>query len=136
MGIAKPVEDDRVLITDLLDLMAKDGADFTNTFAALATDAARDQFLNRDAFDAWVARWSLRKSPDAAALMAQSNPMIIPRNHRIEEVLVTGRHGDLAPFHALLAAVTAPYAPLTQTTAAFARAPGKDEMVTRTFCGT
>jgi uncharacterized protein YdiU (UPF0061 family) len=136
LGIANPTEDDRGLITDLLDLMAKNGADFTNTFASLSSNKARDQFLNRDAFDAWSERWYLRRSPDAAALMAQTNPKIIPRNHHIEEVIVAGRNGNLAPFLALLTAVTAPYATLTDATAPFARAPSKDEQVTRTFCGT
>jgi uncharacterized protein YdiU (UPF0061 family) len=136
LGIANPVEEDRVLITDLLDLMAKNGADFTNTFANLDAANARDQFINRDAFNTWAARWQPRKAADAATIMARANPQIIPRNHRIEEVIQAGRTGDYAPFHALLAAVTAPYAPLTETTAQFARAPSKDEMVTRTFCGT
>ena len=58
------------------------------------------------------------------------------RNHRIEEVITSARNGDFAPFHALLAAITVPYAPLTDATAPFARAPSKDEQVTRTFCGT
>ncbi|KQB98244.1 hypothetical protein AL073_05025 [Loktanella sp. 1ANDIMAR09] len=136
LGIADPQADDRALITDLLDLMAKDGADFTNTFANLDAAHARDQFIDRDAFDAWAVRWQARKSAGAAQIMAQANPQIIPRNHRVEEVIQAGRTGDYGPFHALLAAVTAPYTPLTDTTAKFARAPSKDEMVTRTFCGT
>lgn len=134
LGIADPTEDDRNLIEALLSLMATDGADFTNTFAALGTAAARDQFLDHDAFDAWHSRWQAR-GPDAA-LMAQANPRIIPRNHRIEEAILAGRDGDYAPFTALLAAVTRPYAPLTAETAAYARAPTTDERVTRTFCGT
>ncbi len=136
LGIADPREEDDALVTDLLDLMTKDGADFTNTFAHLGTDTARDQFIDRDRFDAWEARWKLRKAAHAADIMAGANPQIIPRNHRIEEVIVAGRGGDMAPFHALLAAVTAPYAPLTNATAPFARAPGASEAVTRTFCGT
>ena len=116
--------------------MTKDGADFTNTFANLNTPTARDQILNRDAFDAWAARWHLRKSDEAAIIMARANPQIIPRNHRVEEVINAGRNGDYAPFRALLDAVTQPYAPLTESTAPFARAPSKDEQVTRTFCGT
>ena len=134
LGISDPVADDRTLINDLLDLMTKDGADFTNTFANL--DKARDQFIDRTAFDAWTVRWQARKSGNAAAIMAQANPQIIPRNHRVEDVINAGRTGDFAPFHALLAAVTAPYAPLTKATTPFARAPGNDEKVTRTFCGT
>ncbi len=136
LGLANVVEDDRALIMDLLGLMTKDGADFTNTFANLGTDTARDQFIDRAGFDAWQERWSLRKSPEAAAVMAHANPQIIPRNHRVEDVINAGRNGDYAPFHALLAAVTNPYAPLTDATAPFARAPSKDEQVTRTFCGT
>jgi uncharacterized protein YdiU (UPF0061 family) len=134
LGIAQPAEDDRKLAEDLLSLMESDGADFTNTFAALGTDAARDQFLDRDAFDAWHIRWQAR-GPDAA-LMARSNPKIIPRNHRVEEAITAGRTGDYGPFAALLAAVTRPYAPLDADTAPFARAPSADERVTRTFCGT
>ncbi|MEL6684713.1 MAG: protein adenylyltransferase SelO family protein, partial [Pseudomonadota bacterium] len=130
LGIAEPVEDDRTLITDLLDLMTKDGADFTNTFAHLNSPQARDQFIDRDGFDAWAARWRSRNP--SSELMAQANPQVIPRNHRVEEVIVAGRNGDYAPFHALLAAVTRPYDPHPD----FARAPSKDEQVTRTFCGT
>ncbi len=136
LGIAAADEDDRDLITDLLDLMTKDGADFTNVFANLGLQTARDQFIDRDAFDTWHARWVLRKSPDADAIMAAANPRIIPRNHRVEEAIAAGRDGNLAPFHALLKVVTQPYAPLTDETATFARAPTKDERVTRTFCGT
>ncbi|MGJ8622160.1 MAG: protein adenylyltransferase SelO [Yoonia sp.] len=136
LGIADPSEDDRPLITDLLDLMAQDGADFTNVFANLGSDHARDQFLNRDAFDAWATRWQTRTSDTAAQIMAQANPQIIPRNHRIEQVIQAGQAGDFAPFHTMLATITAPYAPLTEQTAPYARAPAKDEQVTRTFCGT
>jgi uncharacterized protein YdiU (UPF0061 family) len=136
LGIADATEEDRSLITDLLDLMTKDGADFTNTFASLATGAARDQLIDREAFDVWHQRWIARKPSDASVIMAQANPQIIPRNHRVEEAIQAGREGDLAPFHSLLEAVTNPYVPLTDETAQFARAPTKDERVTRTFCGT
>jgi uncharacterized protein YdiU (UPF0061 family) len=68
--------------------------------------------------------------------MAQANPQIIPRNHRVEEAIVAGCNGDLAPFHDLLKVATQPYAALTDQTDRYARAPTKDEQVTRTFCGT
>lgn len=134
LGISQPTEADEALITELLDLMAKDGADFTNTFAALSRDDARDQFIDRDSFDAWARRWRARQ--DDLSLMARANPQIIPRNHQVEAVIQAGRSGDFAPFHALLGAVTTPFAPLTDGTEHFARAPTLDEQVTRTFCGT
>jgi uncharacterized protein YdiU (UPF0061 family) len=136
IGIDQPQEEDRALITDLLALMAQDHADFTNVFAALGTDTARDQFLDRDVFDAWNRRRVSRAGARADVVMARANPRIIPRNHRVEEAIVAGRAGDFEPFHLLLAAVTQPYAALTTETAKYAQAPTTDERVTRTFCGT
>ncbi len=132
LGLSDPTEEDRTLIDDLLTLMTKDSADFTNVFAHMGQTTARDQFLDRDAFDLWDARRQARATPDAAAIMANANPQIIPRNHRVEEAIIAGRGGDMAPFHALLAAVTQPYV----YNADYARAPTTDERVTRTFCGT
>ena len=134
LGFADPSKDDRDLITDLLALMQQDGADFTNTFANLAGPNAQDQFTDRDVFGAWSARWQARGYD--AGIMAAANPVIIPRNHQVEAAIVAGTDGDFAPFHALLAAVTQPFAPVTDATAAFARAPAMDERITQTFCGT
>ena len=134
LGFADPSEDDRDLITDLLAQMQQDGADFTNTFANLAGPNAQDQFTDRDVFGAWSARWQARGYD--AGIMAAANPVIIPRNHQVEAAIVAGTDGDFAPFHALLAAVTQPFAPVTDATAAFARAPAMDERITQTFCGT
>ncbi len=128
LGISNMTEDDVPLVSDLLSLMAEDQADFTNVFANL--DAARDQFLNRDAFDAWHARWSERRNTDPI------NPRIIPRNHQVEAMIQAAVAGDFAPFHALLAAVTDPFAPLTESTKTYAKPPTEEEAVTRTFCGT
>ncbi|MFT5651018.1 MAG: hypothetical protein ACJAXK_001209 [Yoonia sp.] len=134
LGLVGPTEDDRALITDLLALMQQDGADFTNTFANLASSDAQDQFVDRDAFQAWATRWQERGYD--ADIMASINPVIIPRNHQVEAVIVAGTDGDFAPFHALLAAVTQPYDPVTEATFAFALAPARNERVTQTFCGT
>ncbi len=136
LTIVDPSEADRDLITDLLALLQKDGADFTNVFAHLAGDAAQDQFVDRAAFQKWFARWETRRAGDFATRMAAVNPKIIPRNHQVEAVIQAGVAGDLAPFHALLAAATQPFAPLTDATEGFAKAPSRAERVTQTFCGT
>lgn len=126
LGLDNPDQSDKALITDLLALMASDGADFTNTFADLQN--ARDQFIQRDAFDDWQSRWQSR-SPKAT-----NNPLVIPRNHLVEAAIVAGTQGDLTPFNTLLAAVTSPY---TQPqNEAFTRPPTADQIVHRTFCGT
>jgi len=137
IGISHPTAKDDALIQDLLALMADGRTDFTNTFRALGTGAARDQFLERDKFDLWQERWQRRlaQEPDAERMMKTSNPAIIPRNHRIEEMISAATNGDYAPFHRLLAAVKAPFI----DTAEFndlRRPPSAEEEIEATFCGT
>ena len=137
IGIAAPRPEDTVLINDLLELMAQDGADFTNTFRALGADKARDQFSDRAAFDAWAARWQsrLEAEPDAQALMRATNPALIPRNHRIEQMIQAAVAGDFAPFHRLNEVLSAPFSdqPGAQD---LTRPPEPHERVEATFCGT
>lgn len=132
IGIEAPVDGDVDLINGLLDLMATDAADFTNSFANLHTDAAQDQFADRDAFGVWLEKWKQRRSENFASLMTAVNPQVIPRNHQIEAVIQSGVSGDFDPFHRMFAAVTAPY----RSDPYFAKAPVETERVKRTFCGT
>ncbi|MCG7860649.1 hypothetical protein MD537_26955, partial [Flavihumibacter sediminis] len=82
IGIKDPSADDRALGNRLLKLMADQGADFTNTFAALSEGTARDQFTDREAFDLWEKDWAARltEEPDPDTVMRTANPVLIPRN--------------------------------------------------------
>ena len=60
--------DDMPLIEDLLARMAQQGADFTNTFAALAQGRARDHFTNPAVFDDWATGWQARLSRSCTAV--------------------------------------------------------------------
>ncbi len=135
LGIATPVADDTALIEDLLALMQKDGADFTNSFRALGKETARDQFTDREAFDAWATRWRERiaSEPAPLALMQATNPAVIPRNHRIEQMIEAAVAGDMAPFERLMKALCTPF---EETDPELARPPAQDEIVPATFCGT
>ena len=133
IGLTDPTKEDQALIEELLALMQAQGADFTNTFAALGSDTARDQFTDRDAFDLWEAKWRAR-SPDLN-LMAQANPQIIPRNHRIEEMIEAAVGGDMAPFERLMHALSRPY-DVPSDHDDLRRPPTQDEIVPATFCGT
>ena len=121
------------LVNRLLDLMAAQGADFTRTFAGLADGRARDEFTDREAFDAWATDWRAAQ-PDLAQ-MAATNPLRIPRNHRIEEAIQAAVTGDLAPFRRLDAALRAPFEARPEWDD-LSRAPATSERVLRTFCGT
>lgn len=134
LGLADVTPDDDALIRDFLTLLETQALDFTNSFAALSAENPRDHFMDRDAFDTWSEGWKSR-NPDPA-IMAKTNPMIIPRNHQIEAIIQQAVGGDFGPFHALLAEVTNPYAPLTETRKPYAAPPKESEAVRQTFCGT
>ena len=65
--------------------------------------------------------------------MATANPAVIPRNHRMEEMIEAAVAGDMAPFERLMAALATPY---DETDPELSRPPSKDEIVPATFCGT
>ena len=72
---------------------------------------------------------------EAAALMRRTNPIVIPRNHRVEEALDAAQVGDLAPLRGLLAAVQDPYV-LTSDNGPYRGGPPAGCGPYRTFCGT
>ncbi|HEY0214574.1 MAG TPA: YdiU family protein [Paenirhodobacter sp.] len=137
IGLAQAMQADMPLIESLLGRMAASGADFTRTFRGLITGAARDEFTDPGAFDTWAPDWQARlaSEPTAQTVMAQSNPVRIPRNHRIEAVITAAVQGDYAPFHRLHAAMEHPFDPSADF-ADLEAAPLTDERVLRTFCGT
>ncbi len=137
IGLAEAGEADVGLITDLLRIMAENQADFTNTFRALSGDAARDQFRDPAAFDAWARGWRARldAEPDPVAVMNAANPARIPRNHRIEQMIAAAVAGEYAPFHRLMDALSHPFGDRPDL-ADLARPPQPDEVVAATFCGT
>ncbi|WP_423211607.1 protein adenylyltransferase SelO [Paracoccus yeei] len=138
LGIAQPRPEDRELIERLLSLMAAERADFTRVFAGLSDGTARDEFIDREAWDRWSRDWQGRIGGDeqAAQVMARANPRRIPRNHRIEQAIAAARdEGDFTLFHRLDAALRQPFQGRPDWDD-LAVAPAADEIVQRTFCGT
>ncbi|MCU0909336.1 MAG: YdiU family protein [Rhodobacteraceae bacterium] len=141
LGLATAQDGDGALIGDLLARMADNRADFTRTFRALAEGGARDEFLDPVAFDTWATDWHARlaqegATPDTrAAAIAAVNPAVIPRTHRIEAVIAAALEGDMAPFHALHAALSRPFDDVPDARP-YRLAPLPDEVVPATFCGT
>lgn len=137
IGLAAPSDAGMALVTDLLSLMQHDGADFTNTFRALSDGTAHDQITDRDAFGAWSDRWTALLDGEDAPLdhMQRVNPAVIPRNHRIEEMIQAAVAGDDAPFHRLNAVLGQPFQ-VASGDADLQRPPQPSEVVRATFCGT
>ncbi len=137
IGISSPQKEDEELINALLKLMGESRSDFTNTFAALGRDKARDEFLEPEKFDFWEKRWieRIKDIEDVEETLAASNPVFIPRNHRIEEMIQAAVAGDFSLFHRLIEAYRTPF--LRQERFEDLRHPPNEaEKVMETFCGT
>ncbi|MEM0945776.1 MAG: YdiU family protein [Pseudomonadota bacterium] len=141
IGLRTAENGDATLIRDLLARMHASQADFTNTFRALGTDKARDQFTDQAAFDGWSEEWTARLAREGAApkgrreLIEAASPAVIPRNHRIEEAIQAAIAGDLAPFERLVEVLATPFE-LAGDDADLSRPPTDTEIVRQTFCGT
>lgn len=137
IGLTSEKDGDLELISDLLNRMAVEKADFTNTFRGLMNGTARAQFTDPASYDAWHANWQVRLSgePGATLTMASANPALTPRNHRIEQMIEAAVAGDMAPFHRLNTALHRPYDD-NETVADLTRPPLSSEIVPATFCGT
>ena len=148
---------DTALVEEWLALLHAQHVDFTLGWRRLADAAAGDEaplcalFADARAPDAWMARWRIRcasesdsakRGPateglDRARRMRSVNPIVIARNHRVEEALAAASdHDDLAPFERLLDVLRKPYEE-TPATAPYAD-PATAAMTAcyRTFCGT
>lgn len=143
LGLFNEEKQDESLIEDLLRLMQKHRADFTNTFRALTYDNLEDNVLfGTPEFTNWYALWQSRlgrqqeSKISSQQLMRDSNPVLIPRNHRVEAALEAAvNQGDYSVMERLLEVLSNPYA----------YTPGKDDYSTlpaqstrpyQTFCGT
>ncbi|MFC5530780.1 protein adenylyltransferase SelO [Cohnella yongneupensis] len=142
LGIFGEEEEDEALIEDLLAMMQKHHADYTNTFRALTVDKPDDSFLfGTSEFTEWQERWKARlgrqQEPlDAARqLMRRSNPAVIPRNHRVEEALAAATDGDLSVMERLLAVLADPFS-YTGEQDRYCSLPDGASGPYRTFCGT
>ena len=136
LGLEREEDTDAALIQGLLDAMQGLQADFTQTFRGLC-----DGIVPPGAQD-WGRQWQARlggeaRSPEArATAMRAVNPAYIPRNHRIEQVIVAAtERDDFAPFAELLEVLAHPFDERTRY-AAYADAPRAEERVLQTFCGT
>ncbi len=145
LGLAAEEPGDGELFAALLRRMHEVRADFTGTFAGLArlADAAVPPKAAGcgPASGDWLAAWRdrLAREPGgpvaAAARMRRANPVVIPRNHRVEEALVAAEAGDLGPVQRLLAAIRDPFGDGPEH-AAYREGPPTGCGPYRTFCGT
>lgn len=144
LGLFNEEEQDEALVAELLDLMQKHGADYTNTFLALAFGRPDNPELEADeAFVAWRERRRERlgRQPETAddvlRLMRGRNPAVIPRNHRVEEALEAAtERDDFGVMEKLLAVLADPFAHSPAQAEYAAPPPSEADGCYQTFCGT
>ena len=143
LGLFKEENKDEKLITALLSWMQKNKADFTNTFLFLMKEKiSKDELFQDNTFLDWYKQWEERlkqnKKPVGLSLnlMKKNNPLIIPRNHKVEEALEAASiNGDLQPMFDLHEVLKNPYNNQPEI-AAYQNIPEPNEQVYKTFCGT
>jgi uncharacterized protein YdiU (UPF0061 family) len=140
LGLFGEHKDDKKLINDLLNWMEKNKADYTNTFCYLMNiKISNNNLYNDKDFINWSNVWKKRISINDSSkekvleLMKKSNPIIIPRNHKVEEALKAANEDDLEIMNRLLSKLDNPY--IEQKGIDDYQSPSSDESY-QTFCGT
>jgi uncharacterized protein YdiU (UPF0061 family) len=137
------VDTDSGFIRATLELLANQSGDFTLFFRHLTRVAAGSSdepffalFTEPAPVRDWLVLWKTvtNGEPDLAAMRA-ANPIRIPRNHRVEEVIQAAYGGDFEPFHQLREALARPFEE-SPTHTHYEKRPRPEEIVHETFCGT
>ena len=142
LGLFGARAEDESLITDLLGWMQRVGADYTNTFQHLTEEKPpQGEPYNDRAFKEWYTHWQAQLAKNtkplksSLSLMRANNPAVIPRNHKVEQVLAAATNGDLKPLKNLLTALQEPYKNRSDLKP-YQSPPEPEDRVYQTFCGT
>ena len=116
LGLFGVDEKDKFLILDLLTWMHQKKVDYTNTFCHLMNEEIKqDNTFDDKNFQNWKNRWKQRlkinnNTPEKfIELMKTVNPIVIPRNWKVEEVLESAEKNNLEPINKLLEILNKPY---------------------------
>ena len=133
---------DQVLILDLLTWMHKNKADYTNTFCFLMNIKIKNDEIYKDEnFLIWKKRWEDRLKLNNNThekflkLMRSVNPLIIPRNHKVEEALKAAINNDLTQLKKLIKILENPYHD-QKNIIDYQSSPSLSGQKYQTFCGT
>ncbi|MDC0642393.1 YdiU family protein [Candidatus Pelagibacter sp.] len=131
---------DLKLINDLLNWMETNQADYTNTFCYLMDiNLNNDEKYKDQNFITWFKDWEKRilinneSKENSINLMKKNNPIVIPRNHKVEEALEAANNNDLQVMNALLSILKKPYS--KQKNVENYQSPSNIQDY-QTFCGT
>ncbi len=146
LGITQSTQPgDRELVLQWLRLLQTQQLDYTLSFRNLAhlveSDSDSGFFQKTSAFQDFYQIWQKRlqsQGLEAGTIrekMNRVNPIYIPRNHRIEQVIAAALAGDFSLFHEMNEVIETPFEEREKFND-YSLAPRPDQVVHATFCGT
>ena len=140
LGLFGEDKNDLELINNLLNWMKTNQADYTNTFCYLMNIGSIKNEIYKDKnFINWFKNWEKRilingsSKENSLELMKKNNPIVIPRNHKVEEALAAANNDNLKPMNDLLSILNKPYS--AQSNIESFQSASNDQNY-QTFCGT
>jgi uncharacterized protein YdiU (UPF0061 family) len=140
IGFDNSNEADQKLIQELLNIMHSNQADYTLTFKQLANSLEAGSSTTE--LGPWISTWKSHlknkgiSNEAAVSRMNASNPIYIPRNHKIEFAIQKAEiENDFTEFKSLLNVLKNPYLENTAFET-YSLPPKPEEKVHETFCGT
>ena len=141
LGLQGTDDKDKFLIVDLLTWMHQNKVDYTNTFCYLMDLKEYDDDIYKDNdFQNWKKNWRERlrlndNNPEKyISLMRTVNPLVIPRNNKVEKALEFAEKGDYSFLKKIISILKEPYK-LSQDKLDYQN-PGPQQKNYQTFCGT
>ena len=141
LGLFGEDKNDRKLIDDLLNWMEKNKIDYTNIFCHLMDIKIDNNTYKDKTFLTWFDEWKKRSQLNNSSkekqieLMKKNNPIVVPRNHKVEEALTEANNGSLEGMNKLNDILKNPYSNQEDIAEYQVPAPTTNEKY-QTFCGT
>jgi uncharacterized protein YdiU (UPF0061 family) len=138
LGLQGTGGEDPALVTAWLQHLQDHALDYSLSFTQLRERIAAS---GPPRFGDFEQRWQQRIAgqpggPEAArTLMAEANPVYIPRNHQVERAIQAAFQGDFGVFDELREVLAQPFTGQPGRES-YAAPPQESERVTMTFCGT
>jgi uncharacterized protein YdiU (UPF0061 family) len=130
LGILSEGPDDIKLVREFLRLLEANNLDYTNGFYRLTTEQS---IADNQEVEEWHQEWKNRISDQnkkaTMQAMQEANPVVIPRNHRVEEAI-----RDKKKLNAMLEVLRQPYDYSLDSD--YYQQPPESEAGYKTFCGT
>jgi hypothetical protein len=120
IGLEEYRHDDEQLINQLLGLLQINNVDYSIFFRALSAfsddnQSIRDQFVDREGFDAWAEKYSTRLAQQNLTdqqrqqSMNALNPKYVLRNYIAQAAIDAAKQGDYSEVHLMLNVLQSPF---------------------------